>query len=247
MSALGPRGVCPSPGGTVAVWLSCYQWGMAGCRASWGGSARPAWGCLAVLHPTCRHYSLLLPPGAPGTRRWERLRIRMCSPVRVGSGVGEAARRTPACSTGRQWPGGWGTAHTCVSGDWPTRAWAGAEAGGALCRLERPLGDRSFRNFAFFPPSAETTLEKINTSVFPILLSNGPPVAWPLCSVCCYRPVPSPCLLVVFFMTVFHKWFCVADRVIASPGTVFSFYLHKHLVISNSPFKSQPRAPFPVP
>ena len=77
--------------------------------------------------------------------------------------------------------------------------------------------------------------------------SNGLHVAGPPCSIHQYRPVPSPRSIVLFLMTTFHKRFGVAHLVNASPGTMFAFYLHQHLVFSNSPFRSPHKATFPVP
>lgn len=100
-------------------------------------------------------------------------------------------------------------------------------------------------NFFFSPQSAETILDKVYTmsSIFfnPTVLM----LLWLFCSICCYWAVPSP-FLALCLTTLFHKWFWVAHWVIASPGTVFSFYLHKHLVTSISPFGSQLRVPFPL-
>lgn len=101
---------------------------------------------------------------------------------------------------------------------------------------------------ANFPLSAET-IDKVNTNPSCLPYSS---IQW---SSHCLRSLQHLPLLTSFFslfpccflITIFYKWFWVAHQVIASPGTVFSFYLHKHLVISNLPHRSHPRAPFPVP
>ena len=56
----------------------------------------------------------------------------------------------------------------------------------------------------------------------PCLIQQSSVLLWPLWSICHYWPVLDPPSLAVFLMVLFHKWFWVAHRVIASPGTALS-------------------------
>ena len=102
-------------------------------------------------------------------------------------------------------------------------------------------------NFAFPPSICWLSLTRSTPTSSVFFKSSGFHVAWPLCRVRHHRPVPSPCFIALFLLTTFHKWSWVAHQVNTSPGTEFAFYLHKHLIISNSPFRSLLKAPFPFP